>query len=660
LDTTRGLQLYCTIGFLRPSQPTFRTNNNGESIKARFTYKMASKQSQDSEEDFAETVKEFASLNIFATDFGARAAKSRQTLTEEEVNAREEWNTARSDFISRYLGANPSPSLIKTVSELLDSTILPPALAQSSPSARSHYQECRNSRYYPPTLDEWTSFTDIVSSFVPPNAGDPLEGVLDVLYSCALSMFRQQCRNEAEEQSFLHHVLWSNLASAKFMLEREQIKKTLVIGLPDNVSFVAVESDDEDSGRPAAVVEMKSSHNLLVPLKFTDIKQRYEKGWQDQNSTQSSSRNSSWCHIGHPLAQTLAYMVDNNCRYGALCSASKTYFLFIDPNGMCKVTRAWVTCEKIFFRAWAAFLHHAKENYVAGEVAMPSSWLQMTPIQEKAKKETPAEGGDSDPGDGPHGEDGSGPDRGGDEDGETDGGKQSGSKRKNRLGLPRIFSQGRGSKKTGNSRGRKATNKGPVPDVAIEKVEKRPESEDVSSVLPTALYRYSTPPSIQTPAPVPFDFEADFVPFTPLSNLRFGKTLGSGSNGDVFEASFEGVGVAVKQFDLSKRFDSYMNEVLAYKFLRDAWDKHVPMPIFVSASKSGNVRLLGMTKGRTPTEHDNDENDSLSGAYLKQVEILEEEFRFRHMDVWNNGGNFVLDEKGNVLVIDVEHWEEVV
>ena len=124
------------------------------------------------------------------------------------------------------------------------------------------------------------------------------------------------------------------------------------------------------------------------------------------------------------------------------------------------------------------------------------------------------------------------------------------------------------------------------PKRAIGAAEMRPETGDVSSAPPTALYRYSTPPSLQTPAPDHFDFETDFVPFEPLSNLRIGETLGSGCNGDVFEATFQGDSVAVKQFDLSKRFDSYMNEVLAYKKLAAAWGKHVPEPLFVSASKS--------------------------------------------------------------------------
>merc|ERR1712232_1088539 len=192
--------------------------------------------------------------------------------------------------------------------------------------------------------------------------------------------------------------------------------------------------------------------------------------------------------------------------------------------------------------------------------------------------------------------------------------------------------------------------------MAIEAAETRPETGDVFSAPPTALYRYTTPPSLQTPAPDHFDFETDFVDFEPLSSLRIGETLGSGCNGDVFEASFQGDSVAVKQFDLSKRFDSYMNEVLAYKKLVTAWGKHVPKPLFVSASKSGNVRFLGMTKGRTPTEDDSDASDN----YLPKVAILERKFKFRHLDVWSNGGNFVLDENSNVLVIDLEHWEEVV
>ena len=146
-----------------------------------------------------------------------------------------------------------------------------------------------------------------------------------------------------------------------------------------------------------------------------------------------------------------------------------------------------------------------------------------------------------------------------------------------------------------------------------------------------------------------------------MLDLQFSRRLGSGSNGDVLEAFWGGVPVAVKQFDLSKRSDSYKNEVMAYKFLRDAWSKHVPEPLFISASKSGNVRFIGMTKGRKLSQEEVAEDikhETWSNAYLNKIDVLEREYKFRHMDVWNNGGNWILDEKKNVLIIDLEHWEE--
>jgi hypothetical protein len=80
--------------------------------------------------------------------------------------------------------------------------------------------------------------------------------------------------------------------------------------------------------------------------------------------------------------------------------------------------------------------------------------------------------------------------------------------------------------------------------------------------------------------------------------------LGRGRNGDVFLSDFNGEAVAVKQFDLSKNFDSYKREVEGYKFLKEAWGDLVPEPKFIGASTSGMVRFLGLQKGTGPEDED--------------------------------------------------------
>lgn len=94
-----------------------------------------------------------------------------------------------------------------------------------------------------------------------------------------------------------------------------------------------------------------------------------------------------------------------------------------------------------------------------------------------------------------------------------------------------------------------------------------------------------------------FKFEGDFVPWVKYEDLQQKTYIAHGSNGVVFGAWINGDEYSVKQFNLSKNFASYKREIRAYKHLRDAWGTLVPAPHFVSASPTGNVRFLAMTKG---------------------------------------------------------------
>jgi hypothetical protein len=70
----------------------------------------------------------------------------------------------------------------------------------------------------------------------------------------------------------------------------------------------------------------------------------------------------------------------------------------------------------------------------------------------------------------------------------------------------------------------------------------------------------------------------------------------------------------VKQFDITKNLEAYENEVKANKYLKSSWGLLVPIPKFVSASPSGNVRYLGMTKGRLTERDISDELFEVLGA----------------------------------------------
>jgi hypothetical protein len=106
-----------------------------------------------------------------------------------------------------------------------------------------------------------------------------------------------------------------------------------------------------------------------------------------------------------------------------------------------------------------------------------------------------------------------------------------------------ITRQERSSKRQHTSSRQRSTH-----DVPHEEL---PLTENVPEV--TVLTRVQTPSSNFVLSPCDrFDFEGSFVPFIDFSDIVVGDLLGIGRNGDVFETTYKGESVAVKQFDITK------------------------------------------------------------------------------------------------------------
>jgi hypothetical protein len=407
-------------------------------------------------------------------------------------------------------------------------------------------------------------------------------------------------------------------------------KKTIVHGKPDEVSFRSTDKD-----KVAATVEIKSSHNLLVPNNFELLKERYETAFTSQILNKKTARSQHWSQIGHPFAQLFGYMVDNRTRFGALCSASKTYFVFVDLDGELRVTNAWLTVDRSFIKAWASFLRLADEYTYHDRFTLPTTWLKGTPIRTGGNDDAVEDDDDDDDLD----------------DNGCDGGGDPSNKQNTFVG--KLRSKLSRAKRTNRSSSQKQSKK-PC-SKTTKKTRNAVEGKECALVLhePPPLHRVETPDHWPH-----FKFENDFVPFIEFATLTVGDPLGSGRNGDVFEATLpSGESVAVKQFDMTKNFKSYEREVCAYKRLKNVWGELVPTPKLISASPSGNVRYLGMTLGDTP------EGGAGEDEYLEKIHILETCHKFRHLDVWSGGYNYILVPPGNVgskkvLVTDLEAWEE--
>jgi len=592
---------------------------------------------------------EFNSLDVFKRDFAVN--KTRTKLTEEEKKARKEWNEKRQEFADKYL-LEYQQGLLLLFDQWLTSYILPPLLADGDlASSRSKYTEPNKKRNYPLEIDSWTEFSSFivnkrVESYSPtPPLSNPLGR--SILYSGKL-------RNETQEQSFLEQCVWEQLIAAGLMHGRSEVesisglqvsRRSAVIGLPDNAAYAG--GDVATAGRKTIVMECKSSHNLLIPNEIHELKQRYENAVKHQMQSQSKDRSSDWSHICHPFGQLLAYMLDNNVRFGALCSASKTFFVYFDGNGndveTVRITEAYLTVQRGFFKAWASFAQEARDSrYVAEErqLRLPASgWLEETPLREDIEDVSQKE---------IHGSSGSGPDR--KRPGGSSGAAESRHTKQLRAGTEFTCTNTNSLSKQSTQQANDNETKSNDHDAPA--LTDSP-TESTESTLCFRVKQYDFEEDF-------VDFEEDFVDFYKPDAFKIGAILGTGRNGDVFESQFVTMGgctevVAVKQFDLSKNFDSYQKEVEAYKFLRNAWGELVPKPKFISASRSGMVRFLGLQKGTVP-DGDYDQEFPLALGRLRR------EYNFIHLDSSHGCNAIYVEGDGNtkkLLIVDLEYWEKV-
>ena len=605
---------------------------------------MATVAEDDAVDKSRASVYEFQYLDLFAKEF--EVGTSDLELTEEESAAREEWCQLRRAFVKnrsvRFNGECWSQE------ELLKNCVLPPTFKAKKVSKRSIIAEPRSKRYYPPLLVPWEGFesactTELFSTEeleAPLNSSEYLSKIYDPIMA-----------DEADEHAFLKHCVFTKLENCGLLtgltLQETGAPRGVVYnGRPDDVGV------HEPENIVSSIIEVKSSQNLMIPNDAMEVCKRYKQAFDNQVQMRSENRSVDWSRIGYPLAQMLGYMIDNSVPYGALCSASKTYFVRLvittDEKGgstiTVEITKAWITCEMHYLRAWAAFFRFSNQNsgILKGrnlnEEVSKNGWELCTPLHRPQSRSRVAVAAPKDE------DDNDSVDKGGDDEQDDDenNGRSGGNTKSSRqswLGQAvKTFKRGRNKGSQGSGLGKKA--KGTDGDG------RKAHSGDVPehAVLPP-LVRYETPSSLD------FEFELDFVPFVKYEYLRQKKYISESRNGVVFSAEVHGKVYAVKQFDLSKNFGGYEREILAYKHLRGAWGDLVPTPQFLSASPTGNVRFLGMTMGDVPMQ-------KVTSDDVQEIQKkLSDNFHFRHLD--NSHGRNYITVGGKLMMIDFEEWKNL-
>lgn len=571
--------------------------------------------------------------------------QKRYELTKEERDARNEWNQARDEFLEIHqdLCAQYAAAFkCKNQEDIVSSSILP-AMYNPDPrttSRRSAFSEKRHKRYYPHELEKWDDFSklfdDKFDDDLPKMIKAPLTRSMDS--STTLT-------NESDEAAFLKEYVFAPFSRSGLMCRSFQTNGHFdaVVGRPDEVCY-SIQRDADTKAQKTLVFEAKSLQNMILPNDFKTLKDHYEEAVRNQIQNEQEQRSKYWSQICHPLAQEFAYMVDNGVRYGALFCACKAYFIHLEGSGnkidKVKVTDAYIAGQKNFLRAWACVIRAADKSPSVSSLELPQNcWLEKTPIKSAAQA---APGIENHPGETSHEDD----------EPTSNGGSGGGHSKRN---PSRNSSRGApASKKPRRKSPQRTTKKGNTqaalmlsPPQLVPSTSAESEEGDTN---------WQSVPSTPSDAALfdLFDFEQDFVKQVDFRTLTIGKVLGRGRNGDVFESEYNGETVAVKQFDLSKNFDSYQKEVEAYVYLKDAWGELVPTPKFIAESPSGMVRFIGLQKG-TPVD-----DDTFHEQFGKVIGKLKSDYNFQPLD-YSHGCNCVAVDGDNgrkkLLLIDLESWE---
>jgi hypothetical protein len=313
----------------------------------------------------------------------------RNDLLPMEVEARTSWNATKTDELAKYYllrhplneppgkvpAEVPNHENVDTQEKLLQERVTPPLFTTKKASTRN-MAENRHPKN-PAMIYEWADFRNGVQGFIPPE-NLALEGV-----PAAFSVFEQSLlaeavvRKESQEEVYHHNYVLAKLRRAH-LLHYTDDQDVESKGLPDYIL------SERDSNTVKVCIEYKATHNLPLPMSTRDILQRYNSGQAVNTGEQTVEQKRDKQRVCDPLGQLFRYMGMNGARYGALTSATRTYFCFFDDDleavaanqkvaGKVYVSDAWFIGQQNYLRAWAYVwsLAQMREGYNPAEVG----WL---------------------------------------------------------------------------------------------------------------------------------------------------------------------------------------------------------------------------------------------------------------------------------------------
>ena len=308
-----------------------------------------------------------------------------KALTKEEKREREEWKNILEKLRKHY--KNKEVPQVKTTEDLMEMRLLPPRLEdEKGVTSRTADKELRIRLHpKPKQVVAWDGFHEQVCRYSPPKRKLEDRNQFGGLFQQALNRSaRKSYNSEKGEERYLLRYLEDTLVESTIIndIKYEEEGRGLQ-GKPDFTLWV-----NSRKGKPilAVVGESKSTHNLLLPNDNRALLSKYRAAYKTVVENERK-QTTEWCHIAHPVAQLLTYMVDNGRRYGALTSATRTYFLFLEGNGnnmKVKVSDAYLSGEETYLRAWSSIASLGAAQ--KGTFVAPSGWV-------RSDKDTPTPDG---------------------------------------------------------------------------------------------------------------------------------------------------------------------------------------------------------------------------------------------------------------------------
>jgi hypothetical protein len=257
---------------------------------------------------------------VFAED---QSGETSTVLTPREAQARRAWHGNLIILQQHYKYSIPPPvqPLVTSRETLLQQRFAPPYLSPDNASSRSRMAEPRDRQLYPSSIAAWSDFKMLVNAFiVTPIEEANYATVIQPVHFARVFVDSLSAQNDLSteygEQSWL-------LTMLKETLQRAGIAKFVggSRGLMGNMDFHVLSL----SGQRTIMCESKSTQNLCLPLLAVDVATKYNAAYTALH-VNNSARTTEW-NVCHPLAQLFRYMVDNQYRFGALTSATRTYFV---------------------------------------------------------------------------------------------------------------------------------------------------------------------------------------------------------------------------------------------------------------------------------------------------------------------------------------------